>query len=83
MMRVPVLFSKKYSADTINYVIDSFNYILKHRKFSYDSLERLYDKTMIFRIREVDTTENVELDSLYFDDDFDYNFDDTTFFYDE
>ena len=74
---------KKYSADTINYVIDSFNYILKHRKFSYDSLERLYDKTMIFRIREVDTTENVELDSLYFDDDFDYNFDDTTFFYDE
>lgn len=71
---------RKYSSDTIQYVVDSFNFILKNRKFSYDSLERIYDKQLIFR--PVDTT-SVTIDFDFSDsDNTDYEID-TTFFYDE
>lgn len=70
---------RKFSPDTIKYVIDSFNYILKNRMFSYDSVQRLLDKQMIYQKPVVD-------DSIVFDDDAFENVDyeiDTTFFYDE
>lgn len=70
---------KRFGQDTIDYVIDSFNYILKHRNFSYDSLSREQDMQMMF-LRS-DNYEILELDSLNF---FDYDNDfDTTYFYDE
>ena len=68
---VEIMRIKKFKADTIKYVMDSFNYILSHRQFSYDSIQRIKDKEMLFSVR----------DSLEFDD-FDYELD-TIFFYDE
>lgn len=69
---------KKYSADTIKYVIDSFNYILKNRTFSYDPEQRALDMQMRYQ--------RPEPDEFIFDfDDFenvDYEID-TTYFYDE
>ena len=74
---------RKFNTDTINYVIDSFNYILKNRKFSYDSVQRAWDKQMRFRkieAKPVVVEEEVsELDEWEFDD---YEID-TNFFYDE
>lgn len=73
---------RKFNTDTINYVIDSFNYILKNRKFSYDSLQRVYDKQLRFRKIEAKqevVEEVIELDDWEFDD---YEID-TNFFYDE
>lgn len=70
---------RKFKQDTINYVIDSFNYILQHRSFSYDSLLRIEDMQMVFP--RADRIDVLELDSLdYFD--YDYQID-TTYFYDE
>ena len=75
---VEVMRIKKFKADTIKYVIDSFNYILTHRQFSYDSIQRVRDKEMIFRVtKEFD--DDIILDSLDFDD---YELD-TILFYDE
>ena len=75
---VEVMRIKKFKADTIKYVIDSFNYILSHRQFSYDSIQRVRDKEMIFRVtKEFD--DDIILDSLDFDD---YELD-TILFYDE
>ena len=69
---------KKYSADTIKYLIDSFNYILKNRTFSYDPAQRALDMQMRYQ--------KPEPEELIFDfDDFenvDYEID-TTYFYDE
>lgn len=73
---------RKLSSDTINYVIDSFNYILKNRKFSYDSVQRALDMQLIFRKIEpkpVAIEEVIEVDDWNFDD---YEID-TNFFYDE
>ena len=70
---------RKFKQDTINYIIDSFNYILKYRSFSYDSASRIEDMQMMYR--KYDGLDILELDSLdYFD--YDYEFD-TTYFYDE
>ncbi len=74
---------RKLDPDTIQYLIDSFNYILKNRKFSYDSVQRVNDMEMMF----LDwTTKNEINDSVMFDDfdflDYDYEID-TSFFYDE
>jgi hypothetical protein len=62
-------------------VIDSFNYILSHRQFSYDSLQRIRDKEMLFRVKDSLTEDDFVFDSLDFDD-FDYELD-TILFYDE
>ena len=76
---VEVMRLKRFKQDTINYVIDSFNYILSHRTFSYDSVLRAEDMQMLYR--KSDDFDLLELDSLdYFD--YDYTID-TTFFYDE
>ena len=70
---------KRFKQDTIDYVLDSFNYILTHRSFSYDSLSRIEDMQMIYQ--KSDDFDLLELDSLnYFD--YDYKID-TTYFYDE
>ena len=75
---------RKFNADTIKYLVDSFNYILKNRKFSYDSIQRLRDMEMMFwdweaiRSAKIDTA----LDDLEFLLDDDYEID-TSFFYDE
>ena len=75
---------RKFNADTIKYLVDSFNYILKNRKFSYDSIQRLRDMEMMFldweaiRAVRIDTI----LDDLEFLLDDDYEID-TSFFYDE
>ena len=69
---------KKYSADTIKYVVDSFNYVLKHRTFSFDPKQRELDKKMIFRSYEKNDVE-IDFDfSDFEDDDFEI---DTSFFY--
>ena len=76
---VEVMRLRRYKQDTINYVIDSFNYILKNRLFSYDSLSRIEDMHM--RYLRQDRLEVLKLDSTEL---FDYDFElDTTFFYDE
>ncbi len=69
---------KKYSADTIKYVIDSFNYILKNRTFSYDPAQRALDMKMRYQ--------RPEPDELIFDFDDSEDVDNeinTTYFYDE
>ena len=78
---VEVMRIRKLKADTIKYVIDSFNYILSHRQFSYDSLQRILDKEMMFRVKDSLTEDDFVFDSLDFDD-FDYELD-TILFYDE
>lgn len=76
---VEVMRLKRFNQDTIDYVIDSFNYILKHRSFSFDSLSRIEDMQM--RYQKSDDFDILELDnSDYFD--YDYTID-TTYFYDE
>lgn len=55
--------------EIIKYVLDSFNYILSHRNFSFDPEQRARDMEMMF---EYD-------DSLYFND----NEIDSNYFYDE
>ena len=79
---VEVMRRKKMTGDTIQYVIDSFNYILSHRTFSYDSLQRIIDKNLMFRELIDNNKDEFTLDSLDFIDDYDYEID-TNFFYDE
>ena len=79
---VEVMRVRKFKQDTINYIIDSFNYILKHRTFSYDSVQRSLDKAMMFKDWSVKDTNLLILDTI---DYFDFEFDDidTNYFYDE
>jgi len=70
---------KKFKSDTINYVFDSFNYILKHRSFSYDSVKRARDMEMIYERPRPIVEEEFDFDNL---DYIDYEID-TNFFYDE
>ncbi len=69
---------KKYSADTIKYVIDSFNYILRNRTFSYDPEKRAMDMKMMYP-RPVADKPFVSFEEF---EDVDYEID-TTYFYDE
>ena len=73
---------KKYSADTIKYVIDSFNYVLKYRTFSYDPEQHERDLNLIFRQPQVATDiDDFDINDLDLDD---YDFEiDTTYFYDD
>ena len=76
---------KKLPSDTINYVIDSFNYILKHRRFSYDSVQRARDMEMRFTKKVVVVKEEIKVEDTDYNDfieDIDYEID-TTFFYEE
>ena len=69
---------RKYSPDTIKYVIDSFNYILKNRTFSHDPEQRALDMQMRYQKPEAEEM-LFDFDDL---EDVDYEID-TTFFYDE
>ena len=73
---------RKYSADTIKYLIDSFNYILKNRKFSYNPDQRARDMEMMFLDWSKKEEPDIEvlLDELDYLDDYEI---DTSFFYDE
>lgn len=44
-----VMKKKKLSDDTIKYVTDSFDYIITHRLFQFDSISREYDKNLILK----------------------------------
>lgn len=63
---------RKADPEEIKYVLDSFNYILSHRSFSFDSAQRAKDMEMMFEYFD-------DLDDLYFDD----NEEDNNYFYDE
>ena len=63
---------RKTDPEKIKYVLDSFNYILSHRSFSFDPEQRAKDKEMMFE--QVDDS-----DDLYFND----NEEDNNYFYDE
>ena len=69
---------KKVDPDRQKYVIDSFNYILSHRKFSYDPTERKEDKKMLFKnAKDIDDFEfEIDLDNNNYEID-------TNIFYDE
>lgn len=67
----------KADDEDINYVIDSFNYILSHRTFSYDSVLHLRDKGM--RYERPDSIVLFDEDDLYFND----TVNDNNYFYDE
>ena len=74
---------KRYSSDTIKYLIDSFNYVLRNRSFSYDSVKRLRDKQMLFSPYRgepmgIDFSEHNVIKT----EDVDYKID-TSYFYDE
>lgn len=74
---------KRYSSDTIKYLLDSFNYILRNRSFSYDSLKRQKDKNIRFKdskgeIIGLDYSE----DNNFKNEDVDYKVD-PSYFYDE
>ena len=63
-----VMKKKKFAEDTIKYVTDSFDYILTHRRFKFDSLSKEYDKNLVFErdyleyiYRDVD----INIDSIY------------------
>ena len=43
-----VMKKKKLSDDTIKYVTDSFDYIITHRLFLFDSISREHDKNIVF-----------------------------------
>ena len=77
---VEVMRIRKYKQDTIDYIIDSFNFILKNRVFSYDPDQRALDKALMFR--DWSNIEDDLLDTIGY---FDFEFDDidTNFFYDE
>lgn len=68
---------KKMPEDSIKYIVDSFNYILSHRKFLFDSKSRECDKNIRY---EKEIYESFDFDdSLY--DNIDYEID-TDYYYD-
>ena len=63
-----VMKKKKFTEDTIKYVTDSFDYILTHRRFKFDSLSREYDKNLVFEkdyLEYIYREDDVDIDSAY------------------
>lgn len=63
-----VMKKKKLSDDTIKYVTDSFDYILTHRLFKFDSISKEYDKNLVFEkdfFEYIYRDEELDIDSLY------------------
>lgn len=63
-----VMKKKKFAEDTIKYVTDSFDYILTHRRFKFDSLSKEYDKNLVFErdyLEYIYRDEDVNIDSIY------------------
>ena len=67
----------KADAEDISYVIDSFNYILSHRTFSYDSVLHIRDLEMMYE--RPDSILDFDEEDLYFND----SVNDNIYFYDE
>lgn len=71
---------KKTEPEIIKYILDSFNYILSHRSFSFDEAQRERDMGLIFTpVADIDSLRFDDNDSLYFND----NETDTILYYDE
>lgn len=63
-----VMKKKKLSEDTIKYVTDSFDYIITHRLFRFDSISREYDKNLVFErdfFEYLYRDDALDMDSLY------------------
>lgn len=63
-----VMKKKKLSDDTIKYVTDSFDYIITHRLFLFDSISREYDKNLVLKrdfFEYIYRDEDIDMDSLY------------------
>lgn len=65
-----VMKKKKLSADTIKYVTDSFDYILTHRLFKFDSISKEYDKNLILEkdfFEYIYRDDSLNVDSIYYE----------------
>ena len=65
---ISVMKKKKLSDDTIKYVTDSFDYIIKHRLFLFDSISRDYDKNLVLKrefFEYIYRDDTIDMDSLY------------------
>ena len=65
-----VMKKKKLDDNTIKYVADSFDYIIKNRRFLYDSVSRVYDKNIaytkdFFRHMYMYQEDEIDIDSVY------------------
>lgn len=63
-----VMKKKKLDDNTIKYVTDSFDYIIKNRRFLYDSISREYDKNIAYSMdffRYVYLEDTIDIDSVY------------------
>lgn len=67
---ISVMKKKKLPANTIKYATDSFDYIIKNRRFLYDSISREYDKNIAYSksfFRYVYQDYEIDIDSVYRD----------------
>ncbi len=65
-----VMKKKKLSDDTIKYVTDSFDYILTHRLFKFDSISKEYDKNLVLEkefFEYIYRDDSLNVDSLYYE----------------
>ena len=65
-----VMKKKKLSDDTIKYVTDSFDYILTHRLFKFDSISKEYDKNLVLEkefFEYIYRDVSLNVDSLYYE----------------
>lgn len=65
-----VMKKKKLPEYTIKYVTDSFDYIIKNRRFLYDSINREYDKNIAYSkafFKYVYQEDTIDIDSVYRD----------------
>lgn len=65
-----VMKKKKLPEYTIKYITDSFDYIIKNRRFLYDSINREYDKNVAYTkafFRYVYQEDTIDIDSVYRD----------------
>lgn len=63
-----VMKKKKFSDDTIKYITDSFDYIITHRLFLFDSISREYDKNLVLErdfFEYIYRDDTIDMDSLY------------------
>ncbi len=67
---ISVMKKKKLPDYTIKYVTDSFDYIIKNRRFLYDSISREYDKNIAYSktfFKYVYMEDTIDIDSVYRD----------------
>lgn len=65
-----VMKKKKLSDDTIKYVTDSFDYILTHRLFKFDSISKEYDKNLVLEkefFEYIYRDDSLNVDSIYYE----------------